>query len=112
MARENTNDLFKVWAMDNIIYGPIDFATLRQWVAENRVLPETWVHSQCDNAWRQARQIATLRDALQTANGTADLPCAAGSAIAPEELRQFSVFSGLSNELIEQFIRFTELYQA
>src|SRR4051812_38743850 len=104
------NDTYKVWAADNMIYGPIDFATLREWVSEDRVLSDTWIHSERANAWYHAKEIDALRSHLH-----AGLPTAQpvhGGVIHAEELRQFSVFAGMSNELLEQFIGFAELCEA
>lgn len=101
------NDTYKVWAADNMMYGPIDFATLREWVSEDRILSDTWIHSERTNAWYHAREIDALRPHLHSR-----LPVTApisGGVIHPEELRQFSVFAGISNELLEQLIGFGEL---
>jgi hypothetical protein len=112
MAHDYTKDFFKVWAADNLIYGPIDLSTLQQWVQESRVFGTTWVHSQMDDAWRQAREIPPLLEPLRGAHGSATETRAVGNPIEPDELRPFSVFAGLSHELLEQFIHFSELCQA
>ena len=60
------NDTYKVWAADNMMYGPIDFATLREWVSEDRILSDTWIHSERTNAWYHAREIDALRPHLHS----------------------------------------------
>jgi CRP-like cAMP-binding protein len=102
------HDSYKVWAADNMIYGPIDFSTLTQWVQESRVLPETWVHSEQANAWHHANQLEMLAPYLQAAAPAATVTAPPGR-ILPEELRQFSVFVNLSNDLLEQFTDYAEL---
>lgn len=102
------HDSYKVWAADNMIYGPIDFGTLLQWVEENRVQPETWVHSEQANAWYHASQLEALQPCLQ-ARQASPITTAPAGQILPEELRQFSVFTSLSNDLLEQFTRYGEL---
>jgi CRP-like cAMP-binding protein len=104
------HDAYKVWAADNMIYGPIDFPTLAEWVKERRVLPETWVHSEKANAWHHANQIEELEPYLQAAADVDSTPAPAGH-ILPEELRQFSVFVNLSNDLLTQFTHYGELYE-
>jgi hypothetical protein len=101
-------DSYKVGAADNMIYGPIDFDTLAQWVQECRVLPETWVHSEQANAWYHANQIEMLQASLEAASPKPVSPAPVGR-ILPEELRQFSVFANLSNDLLEQFTHYGEL---
>ncbi|MDB6033422.1 MAG: mechanosensitive ion channel protein MscS [Verrucomicrobiales bacterium] len=102
------DDAYKVWAADNMIYGPIDFPMLVQWVQESRVLPETWVHSEKANAWHHANQIEVLQPYLEASASTESTPVQVGQ-ILPEELRQFSVFVNLSNDLLQQFTHYGEL---
>ena len=104
------NDTYKVWAADNMIYGPIDFPTLREWVSENRIFSDTWIHSERANAWYHAKEIDALRSHLNI--GLPTVHPVHGGVIHAEELRQFSVFAGMSNELLEQFIGFAELCEA
>ncbi len=105
------NDTYKVWAADNMIYGPIPFETLVQWLQESRVLPETWVHSEKLSAWRLAREMDSLRPHLEAITPPPSAHVVEGK-ILPEELRLFSVFASLSNELLAKFIEFGELYEA
>lgn len=102
---------YKVWAADNMIYGPVNVDTLIQWAQEERVLADTWIHSALENEWRTAKKIEPLRpyfsDVPQTAFFERSSP--SDGVIGPEELRQFSVFASVSNHELEQFIRFGEL---
>lgn len=114
MPSTEHEEVFKVWASDNMVYGPIPLVTLLQWVAEARVLPDTWVHCQVDNAWQPAGRIEALRSGFAAGQETASPADSSGAhhAAAPEELRQFAMFSGLSNSQLEQFLRFGELVPA
>jgi CRP-like cAMP-binding protein len=114
MPADDTAETFKVWATDNMVYGPVDLPTLALWVAEKRVLADTWLHCQADNAWRQAREIPSLRPhfGLDGTSTRTDWRRAADQAVDPEELRQFPMFAALSNQEIQQFLHFAHLYQA
>lgn len=114
MKTEDSQDAFKVWATDNLIYGPIPLDTLIQWAQENRVLADTWVHSQAPNVWQLAREILALRWHFAPGQDTAFLQAQikASHNVLPEELRQFSLFASLSNEELEQFIAFGQLCEA
>ena len=114
MKSEPSQDHYRVWATDNLIYGPIDLGTLVQWVQENRVLPETWLHSQRENVWRLAREMTALRRLFSPGIDTAFLEAQvqASHDVQPEELRQFSLFSALSNAELRQLVTFGELRQA
>ncbi len=107
-------ETFKVWAEDNMVYGPIDLPTLIRWVQENRVLAETWVHLPAEDRWEQARALAPLRPYFTSAPAAAPAAGApAGSdQVSSPELRQFDVFSGLADHELEQFASFGELQAA
>ena len=109
-STSNDQDLFKVWATDGMVYGPVDLPVLIQWVREGRVQGDTWVHSPSDNAWQQAREVGLLTEHFdQTDVGNALIERLQADDAAVEELRQFSVFAGLSNEELDQFIHFGEI---
>jgi len=101
---------YKVWAADNFVYGPVDLETLIQWVEDQRVVADTWVHSQSENAWRQGRDIPELYQYFHTGNTTAFFRKQAGigANYTADEVRQFKLFSALSNGQLEQFMRFCE----
>lgn len=105
---------YKVWANDNLVYGPVIEAALCAWILEQRVQLQTWILSQTDNTWRQAKDIPGLRDAFQAVIGQAAVlpPVRHSTQIEAGELRAFDVFSGLTDEELAQFIRFGELVQA
>ena len=46
MPADNEEVHYKVWASDNVVYGPVVLGTLLEWVADGRVTPDTWVFSQ------------------------------------------------------------------
>src|SRR6478752_1166044 len=66
------------------------------------VMTDTWIHSERANAWYHASEIDALRPHLNI--GLPVVRPVHGGVIQPEELRQFSVFAGMSNELLDQFI--------
>jgi CRP-like cAMP-binding protein len=98
MSQLALSDTYKVWAADNLVYGPVELPVLIQWVQDKRVrragdleaLRQHFYNAEVDTTFR-------IREA-QEAN-----------AIAPEELRQFSILAALSNEQLETFLRFGEL---
>jgi len=111
MSYDLSQESFKVWASDHMVYGPVDLNTLIQWVREARIFPQTWVLAQNQNRWCQAETIQPLREEFGQEGSSALTPpvTPAGAAAAPEELRQFALFSGLSNEQIQRFVQFGEL---
>lgn len=112
-------DVFKIWAVDNMVYGPVDPSTLIQWAEESRVQADTWVHTQSKNSWLRAGDLAWLTKYFPTGAGAevgigSRGRSASGSGsevVSQDELRQFALFSGLSNNDLCQFARFAELVE-
>jgi len=101
---------YKVWAGDNMVYGPIELQTLIAWVQEGRVTPQTWVHTASRNCWVRAKDFPSLREHfLDAADTVYILP---RGAITAEELRRFPVFARLSLRDLQQFLRFGKLHEA
>lgn len=105
---------YKVWANDNLVYGPVEEATLCAWILEQRVQLQTWILSTADNSWRLAKDIPGLRVAFQAVIGQAAVlpPTRVSHELEADELRVFDVFAGLSDEELTQFLHFGELVVA
>ncbi|MBT5310959.1 MAG: cyclic nucleotide-binding domain-containing protein [Verrucomicrobia bacterium] len=101
---------YKVWASDNVVYGPVLLVTLLEWVADGRVTPSTWVFSEEVNSWKPAKTLPALGDALANYHASqAPLPKPtkvgqASDSITVEQLRQFDQLAGLGQAELKQFI--------
>ena len=110
MPTNNEEVHYKVWASDNVVYGPVVLETLLEWVADGRVLPDTWVFSEEVNSWKPAKSLSPLGDALAEYHTThAPLPTPtelgqASDSITVDYLRQFDALVGLGQAELEQFI--------
>ncbi len=51
---------YKVWAADDVVYGPIDFPLLSQWVREARVTHENWIYTEQTENWSRAADLPEL----------------------------------------------------
>lgn len=115
MNDDNTDEpQYKVWACDNMVYGPISQTVLFQWIGEERILPNTWIHCDKENTWQQASTIDALREHFSTTKHDttpSNWKAGSGEVIRADELRQFDVFNGLSDADLAQFVRFGELLQ-
>ena len=104
------NFTYKVLASDNVVYGPIDMPTLIQWAEDRRIQPETWIMKLMEDTWVPAGLISDLRPYFAKAAGQAQASAAikATGEVQPEELRQFELFAGISNEELAEFLSFAE----
>lgn len=104
-------ELFKMWAGDENVYGPVDTATLVQWIQDDRVFAETFVQPQSDLRWRAAADVETLRENLPGAADAATVPPGGGPSSVVAMLREFPLFAGLTNEGLEQIAALGKAYE-
>ena len=115
MTPDDEGASFKIWAVDNVVYGPVDLPTLVGWVKEERVTADTWIHIHESDEWRKAERVPELQMFFRT---KADSPMA-GRAAAPEKpaaggikptaLRRLKIFAGMGDVQLERFFEFMEL---
>jgi CRP/FNR family transcriptional regulator, cyclic AMP receptor protein len=107
---------YRIWAVDNVVYGPVDLPTLVRWVQEERVTATTWVHIEESNRWELAPRIPELTMFFRgTGPGTGKrgtkLSTDTGTwiNITPGTLRRVKIFAGLTDEQLERFLGLMEL---
>ena len=61
MVSDARGDGFKIWGVDNVVYGPVELPTLVGWVKEERVTRDTWVYIEKDDAWRKTPDVPELQ---------------------------------------------------
>jgi hypothetical protein len=116
MAIGEGGEGFRIWAVDNLVYGPVELPALVGWVKEERVTADTWIFSERDNNWRKAAGLPELqmffRKKAAPEAGAAPHTGASGPAapvIKPGSLRRVKIFADLSDEQLEQLIQFMEV---
>ena len=106
-------DRYSIWGVDKLVYGPVDRETLLRWVRDGRITSETWVHDRQIDFWLQGEKIDFVKPELSKAEGK---PIRVGSApetdgqsveLRPDSLRQFELFSDLSDHKLEQILMFS-----
>jgi hypothetical protein len=113
MGHDSEGARFKIWAVDNQVYGPVELPTLVGWVKDERVLADTWVFSEQDDAWRKAAKVPELLMFFRK-KGVAPAPAGLtgeASMIKPGTLRRVKIFAEMSDEQLERFIQFMEVMQ-
>ena len=65
----NIQRTYKVWAADDVVYGPIDFPLLSQWARESRITPENWIFTEQSEAWSRAEDLPELGLVFQQSTG-------------------------------------------
>jgi len=109
----STEDRYSIWGVDKLVYGPVDKETLLRWVRDGRITSETWVHDRQIDFWLQGEKIDFVKPELAKAEGK---PIRVGAApqtddqpveLSPDSLRQFELFSDLSDHKLEQILMFS-----
>ena len=49
------NREYKVWAADDVVYGPVSHATVLEWINELRILPGMWLYPMDTCQWAKAK---------------------------------------------------------
>ena len=109
---QSSAESFKMWAEDEKVYGPVDMATLVQWIQDDRVFLETFVQPQSDLRWRRAADVAALREEFPAAADAGTAEFGGGASSVAGALREFPLFAGLTNEGLEQIAALGKSYEA
>src|SRR3954462_1494167 len=113
---ENTG--FKIWAVDNIVYGPVELPLLVSWVKEERVTRETWIYSEATDSWHKACQVPELqmffRSGAPASGGgpVTETQFMRAVGLKPGSLRRVKIFAGMDDAQLERFIKYMEIARA
>ena len=111
----NASELdFRVWAVDNVVYGPVDLSTLTTWTTEERITAGTWIFRTSPNTWSPAGKLAELQGFFLSATPLVRAEAAAPDSsspaliLRPGMLRRIKLFAMFSDAQIERFLGFLE----
>jgi CRP-like cAMP-binding protein len=102
--------LYRLWASDNQVYGPVTLAVLAEWAADSRVFPDSWIYSEARRTWEPAINVVELKPFLPKGEHTAFLERqrAFDAGIDPDELRLFPALAALSSRDLAHLIQLAE----
>ena len=111
MASEADSTGFKVWAVDNVVYGPVELPELVGWVQDKRVTANTWIFSEKDDCWNKAAHTPELQMFFHR-KPASNAASAAGGAVPPAALRRVKILADMSDEDLARFLTFMEVHTA
>jgi hypothetical protein len=107
---------FRIWAVDNQVYGPVELPVLVGWIKDERVTADTWIFSERDDQWQKAAKVPELQMFFRKKDATASGPAPAADAsaapppvIKPGALRRVKIFADMTDAQLERFIQFMEV---
>src|ERR1051325_6279677 len=110
-ASPTSVESYKLWAEDEQVYGPVDAATLFEWIQDKRLFPGTFVQPQSDPCWRRAEDVETLREKFPRPAHLATSEAGIETNSTAGALREFPIFGSLSNEGLEQIAALGKAYE-
>ena len=116
MEVKETKSGYKIWAVDDVVYGPIELAILSSWVREERVTAQTWIFVEQSGSWHKAADISELQSLFgsQAASGGVASPSPGPATplvqgIKPGMLRRVKILAEMSDQQLGRFIQFMEV---
>jgi len=109
MALPSEIKQYRVWAMDDVVYGPVLPEVLCQWVRDERILPDTWIFCETTRQWNAARNLSELRTAFGLE--AAREPGVESTTVKPAILRRIRAFGELGDDDLAAIGRLGELVQ-
>jgi hypothetical protein len=108
---------FKIWAVDNVVYGPVELPTLVSWVKEDRVTAETWIYAEAADAWNKACRVPELNMFFRGHAGTGAGPASEANfvralGLKPGALRRIKIFAGMNDSQLERFLNYMQVANA
>jgi hypothetical protein len=110
-VRAANAESFKLWAEDEKVYGPVDVATLLEWIQDERLFPGTFVQPESDSCWRRAEDIEILREKFPRPGHLATEEASVSTTSVAAALREFPIFAGLTNEGLQQIAALGKAYE-
>ncbi len=104
---------YKIWAVDDVVYGPVDHTVAVGWIVDQRVLADTWVFVEKDKVWKAAGEVPEFKKHFAEADGRPPAPVAEANpliaGIKPGTLRKISILNELSDQQLGRFAQFMEV---
>jgi hypothetical protein len=118
VADEKTG--FKIWAVDNIVYGPVELPLLVSWVKEERVTRDTWIYAEATDKWLKASDVPELqmffragpKGAVAAGGSQEGTQFAHAGGLKPGTLRRVKIFAGMDDGQLQRFLGFMEVAKA
>lgn len=112
MDSQSQNAPYKIWAADNVVYGPVELPTLIAWVKDKRVLADTWIFDGDKDRWTKASLLPELQMFFpkEPAPSSAEQPTwVFRKKITPGMLRRVKALSVMTDAQLERFLHFMKM---
>ena len=119
MEVEATKSGYKIWAVDDVVYGPVELSMLTSWIRDERVTAQTWIFVGQSGSWHKAADISELQMLFGSKDPSADVPSSPPGpstplvqGIKPGMLRRVKILADMTDQQLGRFIQFMEVQKA
>jgi len=107
---------YRIWGVDNVVYGPVELPVLVNWIRDERVTADTWVFCEQAGAWQKAAAVLELqmffgkRPGATAGNGPgsgAFSPLIPG--VPPGALRRVRILADMADQQLGRFAQMMEV---
>jgi CRP-like cAMP-binding protein len=110
MESQEFANIYFIWGVDDSPYGPVELPVLIDWIADERVLPETWVFSRSAGNWQRASEIPEIKNHF--ALKLTSVPDATSRVgIKPGSLRRIKILADLKDAQLAHLAEYMELQE-
>lgn len=116
MQSDNVTPGFRIWGADQNLYGPVDLATLVNWVKDARISADTWVYCGGEDLWHKAPAVPQLQALFPGREkpkasfaGPGVSESTALISVQPKSLRRVKVLDGFTDDQLVRFANFMEV---
>ena len=108
MESQAFGDVYFIWGVDDSPYGPVELPVLIDWIADERVVPETWVFARNAGNWQRAAEIPELKNHFSLKLSA--VPGASSrDGIKPGSLRRIKILADLKDAQLAHLAEYMEL---
>jgi hypothetical protein len=108
MESQEFGNIYFIWGVDDSPYGPVELPVLIDWIADERVVPDTWIFSRSAGNWQRASEIPEVKNhfALKL-SAVPDATSRVG--IKPGSLRRIKILADLKDAQLAHLAEYMEL---
>lgn len=94
---------FKIWGVDQAVYGPVELPTLIAWIQDDRVTADTWLFDCRKETWHKASALPELISIFRPSDTEVR------EKYKPKMLRRVKVLSELHDDQLDRFASYMGL---
>jgi CRP-like cAMP-binding protein len=110
MEIQESENVYFIWGVDDSPYGPVGLSVLTDWIADERVVPETWVFSRHASHWLRASELPELKNHFAL-KFTSVPETAQHVGIKPGSLRRIKILADLKDNQLAHLAEYMQLQE-